>query len=67
MTKNDFWRNSVVLSNYLVPGLDVCPPVQEDFDSLEVTLPSSNIESGGPTLSDTDSPDTWDLLYTMPL
>ena len=38
----------------LVPSLDVCPPVQEDFDSLEVTLPSSSIESGDPTLSETD-------------
>ena len=35
---------------YLVPGLDVRPPVQEELDGLQVTLLSSPIESGGPTL-----------------
>ena len=32
--------------NLLVPGLDVCPPVQEDLDGLQVAFISSTEESG---------------------
>jgi hypothetical protein len=42
----------IAASAYLIPGLDVCPPVQEDLDSLEVAFVSSTIENGGPILSE---------------
>ena len=44
----------------LGPGLDVCPPVQEDLDGLEVALPGSTVECGDPILAETKlSEDTW--------
>ena len=33
-----------VAGNYLVPGLDVCPSVKEDFDDMEVAYLSSMVE-----------------------
>ena len=41
------------ISAYLVPGLDVRPPVQEDLGSLQVASHSSTVESGRPILSKT--------------
>ncbi len=51
---------------YLVGyGLDVCPPLQEDLDSLEAALPGSTVECGEPTLAETKlSEDTWSPYYT---
>ena len=37
----------------LFPGLDVCPPVQENLDSLEMAFVSSPVESGAPILAET--------------
>ena len=37
---------------YPVPCLDVCPPVQEDLNNLEVAFLSSHIECGKPALSE---------------
>jgi hypothetical protein len=34
-----------------VPNLDVCPPVQEDFDCPEVAFASSIVECGATKLS----------------
>ena len=43
-----------VSTGYLfVPSLDVCPPVQEHLDSLQMAFVSSPVESGGPILSKT--------------
>ena len=43
-----------VSSGYLLfPGLDVCPPVQENLDDLEMAFVSSPEESGAPILSET--------------
>ena len=35
------------------PGLDVCPPVQENLDGPEVAFPSSIVEGSPSTLSET--------------
>ena len=35
---------------YRIPGFHVCPPVQEDNDSPEMTTLSSTVECGGPNL-----------------
>jgi hypothetical protein len=40
-----------VAGYYLVPDLDVCPPVKEDFDDIEVAYLSSPVEGGAPKLS----------------
>ena len=40
-----------VAGYYLVPGLDVCPSVKEDFDDMEVAYHSSMVEGGVATLS----------------
>ena len=37
---------------YLVPGLDVCPPVQEDLDGPEVAYLSRPVEGSISTLSE---------------
>ena len=36
----------------LGPGLDVCPPIQEDLDGLEAAYLSSTEECGDPTLTE---------------
>jgi hypothetical protein len=38
---------------YLVPALDVCPPVQEDIDGPEMAFLSSTVESRTSILADT--------------
>ena len=54
--------NVIYGSVYLGLGLDVCPPVQEDLDGLEMALPGTTVECGEPTLieikvsKDTQSP-----------
>ena len=48
----------VVVSAYLAPGLDVCPPVQEDLDDPEVAFLSSKVEGSPSTLSETQIDNT---------
>ena len=38
-------------TNRVVPGLDVCPPVQENLDGLEVAFPGSRVKGSPPILS----------------
>ncbi len=41
--------------HHLGPGFDVLlPPLQEDLDGLELAIPCSNVEHGGPKLKYTD-------------
>ena len=40
-----------VASYYLVPELDVCPSVKEDFDDMEGAYLSSMVEGGTAKLS----------------
>ena len=40
-----------VAGYYLVPDLDVCPSVKEDFDDMEVAYLSSPVEGGAAKLS----------------
>ena len=44
-------------SAYIIPGLDVRPPVQEDLDNLKMTTLNSTVECGRPTLSKTQRRD----------
>jgi hypothetical protein len=37
--------------HHLGPDLDVCPLVQKDLDGLDVAIPCSNVECGGPQLT----------------
>ena len=37
--------------HHLGPDLDVCPLVQKDLDGLDVAIPWSNVECGGPQLT----------------
>ena len=56
---------------YIGPGLDVCPPVQENLDGPEVAFPSSPVE-GSPSIlletqrDNTSSHVTWktNTIYT---
>ena len=53
-------RMGIYISVYLGLGLDVCPPVQEGLDRLEMALSGSTVECGEPTLAETIlSEDTW--------
>ena len=48
------WSVTVVAASaYPVPILDVCPPVQEDFDGPEVAFLSSTVEGSPSILSET--------------
>ena len=49
-----------------VPGLDVCPPVQEDLGDPEVASLSSTVEGSPSILSDTQRDNTSQIhgLYT---
>ena len=49
---------AVAVSAYLVPGIDVCPPVQEDLDGPEVAYLSSQVEGSFSILSDTQRDNT---------
>ena len=44
---------AVAASAYIFPGLDVCPPVQENLDGPEVAFLSSTVESSISILSET--------------
>ena len=45
---------AVAVSAYpRIPGLDVCPPVQENLDDPEVAFLSSPVEGSTSTLSET--------------
>ena len=44
---------AAVSINLLGPGLDVCPPAQENLDGLQVTFHSSHVDCGEPNLSET--------------
>ena len=44
---------AVAKSAYRGPGLDVCPPVQENLDGPEVAFLSSPVEGSKSTLSET--------------
>jgi hypothetical protein len=44
---------AVAVSAYRVPGLNVCPPVQEDLDDLEAAEVSSQVEDSPSILSET--------------
>jgi hypothetical protein len=44
---------AVAVSAYPGPGLDVCPPVQEDLDGPEVANLSSTVKDRQSILSDT--------------
>ena len=44
-----------VFVNLLGPGLDVCPPVQEDLDGMEVAFMRSYVECSGPKLGKTQT------------
>ena len=48
----------VAVSAYPVPGLDVCPPVQENLDGPEVAFLSSIVEGSPSILSDTQRSNT---------
>jgi hypothetical protein len=50
---NVMWSvTAVAVSAYRGPGLDVCPPVQEDLDGPEVAFLSSTVEGSISILSD---------------
>ena len=49
---------AVAVSAYIGPGLDVCPPVQENLDGPEVAFLSSTVECRPSTLSDTQIDNT---------
>jgi hypothetical protein len=50
---------AVAVSAYPIgPGLDVCPPVQEDLDDPEVALLSSPVEGSPSKLSETQENNT---------
>ena len=42
---------AVTVFTHHIPGLDVCPPVQQDLDGLKVTSPSSPVKCGAFILS----------------
>ena len=49
---------AVAVSAYLVPGFDVCPPVQEDLDGPEVAFLGSAVQGSISILSDTQKGNT---------
>ena len=51
--------NVVAASAYPVPGLDVCPPVQEDLNGPKVAFLSSTVEGSASILSETQRDNTW--------
>ena len=59
-----------MLSAYLIPGLDVGPPVQENLDGPEVAFSSSTVEGRLPSvLSETQKNNTlkqfsWNTITT---
>ena len=50
---------AVAVSAYrFVPGLDVCPPIQEDLGCAEVAFPSSTVEDSPSILSEAQRDNT---------
>jgi hypothetical protein len=56
---------AVAVSAYLVPSIDVCPPVQEDLDDLEVAAQGSPVEGSPFILSETQKDNTNTQLRNM--
>ena len=68
---DEMWSvTAVAVSAYRGPGLDVCPPVQENLDGPEVAFLCSPVQ-GGPSILQRDreatrNTDTWTYLHTIP-
>ena len=55
----NIYKAAVAVFAYLGgPGLDVCPPVQENLDDLEVAFLSSSVEGSTSILSETQRDNT---------